>query len=137
MNEKWLHYIRTFEGFAPLPYQCPSGCLTVGYGHNLEVPMLKEAALALLEKDALVAQKEAQEVCSVWARLNPPRQFVLVDMCFNMGRARLKTFKKMLAALACADYQKAAEEMLRSRWASQVGRRAKVLSKIMETGEYV
>lgn len=136
MNEKWLHYIRTFEGFAPLPYKCPSGHLTVGYGHNLEEPMAKETALALLEKDAGLAQQDVQKFCPAWTKLDEARQFVLVDMAFNMGINKLATFKKTLAAVGRGDYSAAAREMLNSRWATQVGRRAKILSKIMETGEY-
>ena len=136
MNEKWLQYIRTFEGFAPLPYKCPSGCLTVGYGHNLEVPLSKESALALLEHDVKVAQVDAQKICPVWDFLNETRQFVLVDMAFNMGLSRLKTFKKMLAAVERGDFLAASKEMLQSRWAVQVGRRAKELAEMMKTGVY-
>ena len=45
-------------------------------------------------------------------------------MCFNLGRPRLSNFKKFLAALEEGDYEKAAVEMMDSRWASQVGDRA-------------
>ena len=40
----------------------------------------------------------------------------------------------MLKALAEKDYKRAAKEMLDSRWAEQVGERAKTLAKIMEEG---
>ena len=42
----------------------------------------------------------------------------------------------MLAAMEQGDYQTAAKEMLASKWAVQVGRRAVELSKIMQTGEW-
>jgi len=41
----------------------------------------------------------------------------------------------MWGALEDGDYKQAAVEMLDSRWARQVGRRAAKLSQMMETGE--
>ena len=55
-------------------------------------------------------------------------------MCFNMGLSRLMTFKKMLLALEKGLYQIAADEMLDSKWAKQVSRRAEFLAQIMRTG---
>jgi lysozyme len=33
VSEQGLALIRQFEGFSPLPYRCPAGRLTIGYGH--------------------------------------------------------------------------------------------------------
>jgi len=41
----------------------------------------------------------------------------------------------MLAALAVDDYELAADEMLDSKWAIQVGKRAIELSRMMREGE--
>ncbi len=49
---------------------------------------------------------------------------VLLDMCYNLGQHRLSGFIKFLAALKVKDYSTAAKEMLDSRWAVQVKRRA-------------
>ena len=49
---------------------------------------------------------------------------VLLDMCYNLGQNRLSGFIKFLAALKVKDYSTAAKEMLDSRWAVQVKRRA-------------
>ena len=70
-------------------------------------------------------------------KLNEVRQFVLVDMCFNMGLGKLCTFKKMLSAMANGDYYTAANEALASKWAVQVGRRARELAEMLKTGEYI
>jgi lysozyme len=40
----------------------------------------------------------------------------------------------MWAAIHCGDYSEAAGEMLDSKWARQVGRRAERLSSMMELG---
>ena len=58
-------------------------------------------------------------------------QLVLVDMAFNMGY-RLKSFRRMFAALRRGDFEEAAKEMLDSKWATQVGRRAENLAEIMK-----
>lgn len=56
--------------------------------------------------------------------LPEPAQEVLLDMCYNLGLNRLSGFKRFLAALKDGDYRLAAVEMLDSRWAHQVKRRA-------------
>jgi lysozyme len=61
----------------------------------------------------------------------------LVDMGFNLGIPRLMKFKKMWEAIERQDFEWAAAEMLNSRWAKQVGKRADNLSKTMEHGEWV
>lgn len=57
-------------------------------------------------------------------------------MHFNIGLARLKGFAKALAAIERGDYKTAAAEMLDSKWARQVGKRASELAKQMETGQW-
>ncbi len=137
MNEKWRQYTRRYEGLSVLPYQCPTGHMTIGYGHNLENGISKEAADFILQQDMTAAQTGVCKQFGWWKKLNEVRQFVLVDMCFNMGLAKLCTFKKMLSAIQRGDYTAAANEMLSSRWAGQVGHRANELAQMMKTGEYV
>lgn len=135
-NVKATAKIRRYEGFSRLPYKCPTGHLTIGYGHNLENGISKEAAEFILQEDLARAERAVKNSFPWWWKLDDARQFVLVDMAFNMGLAGLKGFKKMLAAAEQGDYQTAAKEMLASKWAAQVGRRAVELSKIMEKGEW-
>lgn len=137
MNNQWSKYTRRYEGLSVMPYKCPTGHLTIGYGHNLENGISKEAAEFILEQDMAAAEKSVTKQFAWWKRLNEVRQFVLVDMCFNMGLGKLCTFKKMLSAVQRGDYTAAANEMLNSRWAVQVGRRAKELAEMMKTGEYL
>lgn len=137
MDEKWFAYTRRYEGLNVFPYQCPTGHMTIGYGHNLENGISKEAAEFILQQDMQAAQMAVSRRFEWFKKLNTVRQFVLVDMCFNMGIARLCTFKKFLAALRHGDFMRAANEMLSSRWAGQVGRRARELAEMMKTGEYL
>lgn len=136
MNERWMQYTRRYEGLSVFAYQCPSGHLTIGYGHNLENGISPQTAQFMLQQDMQSAEYALAKKLPYWTQLNEVRQFVLVDMCFNMGLAKLTTFKKMFRAIKQQDYQAAAREMLNSRWAGQVGHRAQELASMMKTGEY-
>jgi lysozyme len=48
-------------------------------------------------------------------------------MMFNMGRPRLSKFKGMKAGVDARDWNKAADEMVDSRWYTQVPNRARRL----------
>ena len=45
-------------------------------------------------------------------------------MMFNMGRPRLSKFRGMRAAVDAGDWNRAADEMVDSRWCQQVTNRA-------------
>lgn len=137
MKQRWLTYIRRYEGLNLYPYRCPSGCLTIGYGHNLENGISQETARYILREDLYNAVNHVSKQFPWWQKLDEVRQFVLADMAFNMGVGKLSSFKKMLAAVQRGDYQKAAAEMLQSRWAGQVGYRALELAEMMKTGAYL
>ena len=66
--------------------------------------------------------------------LNEVRQAVIVDMIFNMGLPRFQKFKKTIALIEQQAWQAAANEMLNSRWARQVGNRSQTLSEMMRYG---
>ena len=60
-------------------------------------------------------------------------QQVIVNMAFNMGRPRLSKFKNFIAGVNDRDWVRAAEEMMDSRWATQVGDRAIRLRNLILT----
>ncbi|WP_176777437.1 glycoside hydrolase family protein [Candidatus Avelusimicrobium faecicola] len=135
-NVKAAAYLRRYEGFSKLPYKCPTGHLTIGYGHNLENGISAAAAEFILQEDLARAERAVKDSFPWWWKLDDARQFVLVDMAFNMGQAGLKGFKKMLAAIESGDFDKAAEEMLDSKYGRQVVHRARLNAEIMKTGEW-
>jgi lysozyme len=57
-------------------------------------------------------------------------------MAFNLGN-RLKGFKKFLSALNMGQWDDAAREMMDSKWATQVGKRAERLRDMVLTGRDV
>ncbi len=138
MNTNYLKqaekFIKEHEGLRLKPYQDTVGKLTIGYGRNLDdVGITPPEAEAMLSQDIELTDKALQSF-EWFAELNDVRKAVVVDMAFNLGMTKFMQFKKMLVALQQLDYQEAAHEMLDSKWAGQVGRRALTLAKAMERG---
>jgi lysozyme len=86
--------------------------------------------------DIKIVEDELCRVHMCVEELDGVRQLILMDMAFNMGVPRLCKFKKMWNAIHEGNFEAASYEMLDSRWARQVGRRANKLSDAMKTGEF-
>lgn len=127
--------LRIDEGVRAKPYRDSVGKLTIGVGRNLDDVGLRPDEIALcLENDIAAAEADARVLFEGFDRLSANRRAVLVNMAFNLGRDRLAGFKKFRAAVDARHYALAAEEMLDSRWAQQVGIRAIRLSHQMKEG---
>lgn len=119
------------EGLRLKPYRDTTGHLTIGYGRNLDERgvSINEATLLLHNDVAAVANKLGEYR---WFRsCNIDRQAVLIDMAFNLGINGLLDFHHLLAAVDAGNYNEAADAMLASKWASQVGARAVEDARIM------
>jgi lysozyme len=122
------------EGFRQYPYRDTEGYLTIGYGCCLDSGWDQNLALEVLRYQ--MAAAEQQIVNEPWyADLNAARQSVLTEMVFNLGFGNFIQFHRLLDALDRKNYADASNEMLNSKWASQVGARAQKLAQIMATGE--
>jgi lysozyme len=123
------------EGKIPFAYQDSLGYWTIGIGHLIDKRKggkISEAAIRFLfEEDVYNCIVSLDQYLPWWKTLSEVRQRVLLDMCFNLGIAGLLTFKNTLAMIHHGDYAGAAENMLLSKWARQVGRRARRLSRMM------
>lgn len=125
------------EGLRLKPYTDTVGKMTIGVGRNLsDVGISEDEAMAMLEVDIDRALNACASSFPFFAALDSVRQDVLVDMCFNMGINGLKNFARTLGLVAQGDYDNAAREMLKSRWAIQVGQRAADLARMMKEGAY-
>lgn len=123
------------EGLRLKPYRCSAGKLSIAVGRNLDdVGITKQEAMVMLRNDLVRVNMELRSAIKVFEGLSENRRLVLIDMCFNLGLHRFLKFKKMLAALEKREYDQAADEMLNSRWARQVGKRAKRLAQKMREG---
>jgi len=123
------------EGLKLKPYRDTEGKLTIGIGRNLDdVGISKEEAHALCANDLKGVFDDLDRNIPWWVRLSDDRQRALVNMCFNLGWPRLSGFKNMLAAMEKGLFERAADEALESKWARQVGSRAREISVWIREG---
>ena len=113
--------------------------ITVGVGRNID----EDGGLGLSddEIDYLLANdikrcKQELVALSWFVDLDEVRQDALINLCFNLGLTRLLGFRNAMAAMAEGDYEKAADEFLDSRWATQVGQRAIEVTNMIRSGSY-
>lgn len=142
MIDRLKEMLRHHEGLRLKPYRCPTGHWSVGWGHNLEAhsePIPEEITLEQAEKYLEQDIKTAILDCATirgFEDLDPVRQAVLIDLCFNMGIGALLKFRRMLLSIWCKQWGLAAVELLDSKYASQVGDRAQELATMMITGRW-
>ena len=126
--------IKMHEGYSGTVYKCPAGKPTIGYGRNLERGITLEEAEFLLDNDIQLVKNHLR-CWPWWDNLNDVRKDAIIDMTYNLGITRLLKFKRMIAAIKGRNFTRAAEEMLDSKWAFQVGKRAVTLAELMRTGK--
>ena len=123
------------EGMRLYPYRCTAGKLTIRVGRNLDdVGITESEASLLLHNDITRAVEATRKIVHDFDSLDDTRKRVLVNMCFNLGPWGLRNIRKMLDAVKEPDYSRAADEMLNSKWAHQVGVRAIRLADMMRDG---
>lgn len=124
------------ESYRQFPYTDTTGHLTIGIGRNLiDRGVSTTEAFYLLDDDILYFSSKLTHYLSFFIDLSENRQIALIDMCFNLGLQGFLGFKGMILALEAHDYERAAMEMMDSKWAQQVGERASQLAAIMRTNE--
>lgn len=114
-----------WEGLVLHLYKCSSNYNTIGAGRNLDAKGIShDEAMHLLDNDIKEAICALDDNYPSWNTHALKVQYVLIDMCFNMGWGTLSTFRKFLKALEERRYADAAVEIENSRYCEQVGRRA-------------
>lgn len=123
------------EGLRLTVYDCPAGYKTIGVGRNLEEKgITKEEAMHLLNNDIKEFESSLVNSFSWFSDLDEARRNALINMAFNLGMGGIKKFRKMISAIEEKNWTEASEQMLDSKWAKQVGRRAIELSDMMRHG---
>ena len=132
-----ISMLKRHEGRSLKPYLCTADKLTIGYGRNLEdMGISEDEATYLLQTDIDRCYSELS-VFTWFHELDQIRQEALISMLFNLGLPRFLNFKKMIARLMAKEYSQAAEEIINSLYARQVGDRANELAYMIERGEYL
>ena len=131
--------LRIHEGVRSHVYLCTAGYETIGVGRNIAesgIGLSDDEIDYLLENDIKRCKQELVSL-SWFPDLDPVRQDAIVNLCFNLGLTRLMGFQNAIGAMAVGDYEKAADEFLDSRWATQVGQRSLDVAHMIRTGEYL
>jgi lysozyme len=126
------------EGLRLKPYKDTVGKLTIGIGRNLtDVGISTLEAYDLLDHDIDRAVYALVGRYPWFQHLDPVRQAVLVNLCFNMGAASLAKFVNTLAAVERGEYDAAARGLKASLWYRQVQKsRSSRLMQMLVSGEW-
>jgi len=133
-TERLRETITRHEGSRLNMYQDTLGIWTIGVGHNIQEKGISPAVMELmLDEDIEEAIVELKRSVSFFSKMPEQVQEALVNLSFNMGIPRLMQFKKTLAYLRDGDFEAAADELLDSRYAEQVGRRADEVAEMIRS----
>lgn len=138
------NYIKKNEGLRLKPYRCSEGKLTIGYGRNLDSvkgeakkfkSITREEANTMFSEDIGTAVNALRKTFDpeYLSSLSEKRATALIDMMFNLGEGRFKGFKKMIRAVNTGNFNKAALEIMDSKYAKQVPNRAKRNADLMRS----
>jgi lysozyme len=123
------------EGRKPRIYKDTVGKVTGGVGRNLtDVPFSDDEIDLMLTNDINKVCAQLDDKLPWWRKLSDRRQQVLANMAFNLGINGLLGFRNTLSYMQGGEYEKAAQGMLDSLWAKQVGMRAVRLAQMMKEG---
>lgn len=141
-----IESIKVNEGFRANIYQCTAGVDTVGYGFNVNYleedelalnngvvePMTPEVAHKILElkleklKAALIREFS-------WVEQKPIIvQEALLEMAYQLGIPKMKSFSQTLTYIKEDNYQQAAINLRKSKWAKQTPKRVENLIRSLQ-----
>lgn len=133
VTEDGLRLIRRFEGFSAVPYLCPAGYLTVGYGHVVKnpaafrQPITEDEATEILVLDIQKAEEAVLRLITV--PLSDGQFDALVSFTFNLGSGALQR-STLRRKVNREDHAEVPAEFLRWVWAG--GRKLKGLIRRRE-----
>lgn len=82
-----------FEGLRLVPYFCPAGYLTIGYGHlckDKQSAITEAEAETLLLQDLEIAMNAVLKLCPKLKRASSGRLSAIIDFTFNLGAGHLE-----------------------------------------------
>ena len=134
---KLIEQLKRHEGIELKPYQDTVGKWTIGVGRNLDdIGISEQEAEMLLLNDITEAKRQLIAVMPWTQDLDEVRFSALLNFVFNVGIGTASKFVNAMALLKQKSYDMAADEMLNSRWAKQVGQRAVEVTEQIRTGEW-
>ena len=103
------------------------------YGQPVGTPVSDERVKECFELDIESVQLDCKRLYDDFDELPDEAQEIIANMIFNMGLSRMRGFRGMKAGVDARDWNKAADEMVDSRWYRQVTNRAERLVKRMRS----
>jgi len=114
-----------FEGLEKKLYFCKTNHPTIGVGRELSKNGIsEEEAMYLLDNDIHKVIEQLDKQWEVWRTFPDAAKYVCIDVAFNMGINTWMSFRKTRAYMELGEWEKAASEILDSKYSEQVGRRA-------------
>jgi len=101
------------------------------YGANVGTKVDEARCIEAFDKDVETVIADCHVLYPDFDDLPEEVQQIVANMMFNMGRPRLSKFKGMKRGVDAKDWNRAADEMVDSRWYVQVGKRAERLVERM------
>jgi lysozyme len=137
--KRLIETLKRHEGVKYYVYKDHLGYETIGVGRCLKegvgLGLTHDEVDYLLMNDINRCLEELDAAFPWFKDLTEIRREAMINLCFNLGLTRLRKFEKALAAMSIHNYEEAANEFLDSRWAKQVGNRAKEVTEMIRTGE--
>ena len=129
-----LESIKHHEGFVEHVYDDSLGIPTIGYGFAIKDLILEEDLCdEILLRKLRILGRSVMGKFPFFDSLPSECKSVLMEMCYQLGVTGVSKFKKALKAMESGDWEKAADEMLDSKWAKQTPNRAKEMSNIIRS----
>ena len=135
---KLIEQLKIHEGMKLKPYLCTSKKLTIGIGRNLDdVGISEEEAEMLLKNDIYEATNQLLNAFPWMTTFSDVRISAMINFTFNVGIGTVRKFSNTIEYLKNEDWEAAADEMMDSKWAEQVGDRAIQITEQIKTGRWL
>ena len=139
--EAYVKRIKEEENFTPYSFWDDAkgggkGQWTWGYGTEAPGP----GATCTKEQAEGELRNRVQSNVMVFSRvfkdvfIPDTKALALLDMLYNLGETRFKTFKKMITAVKKGDWTEAGKQVRKSVYYGQVPKRAEINAQIIERG---
>ena len=136
--EKLREQLKIDEGCVYEIYNDHLGYPTFGIGHLVResdpengspvgTKVSEDRVADAFDDDIEIVLSDCNKLYPDFEDLPEEAQQIIANMMFNLGRPRLSRFRGMKAGVDARDWNRAADEMVDSRWYAQVGRRAERL----------
>tara|TARA_R110002020_G_scaffold301345_1_gene516780 strand:+ start:42 stop:551 length:510 start_codon:yes stop_codon:yes gene_type:complete len=142
--DKLIATLKRHEGVKTHAYRDSLGILTIGCGRNISNNEKHHGLGISIDEIDYMLQNDIERTIKELSREYPwfneleegARRDAIINMHFNLGRARFAGFKKAIAHMELGNHSEAAVEFLDSLWARQVKGRSLEVTDMIKTNTY-